>query len=115
MRIFSRVKKLEEKIEDYRKKVSELEDELNDLKQEKYKEKMNKKLKEYSEKYERNITVERRSFVYSNRDYLCIDGKSVVVLESFTSEDKYEELCSIENEIKAWLFDEKTKEVQDES
>ena len=109
MGLFSRVKWLEERFEDEHKKVLKLEDELYDLKQETYAHKIEKKLEEYSEKYGRKITIERRKCLYSSRDNLCIDGNPIVELAHFYKE-KYEETCSAENDIKAWLFDEKTKE-----
>ena len=102
MRLFSRVRELEEQNRDLNERIKELEQQI-------YKIKANELLKELSEKY--GIKIELRRNLINRRYYLVTDDdKAICLLECFDEmADVYLEIERCEAKIKAFMYD-KTKE-----
>ena len=102
MRLFRRMRELEEQNRDLNGRLKELEQQI-------YKIKANELLKELSEKY--GIKIELRRNLINRRYYLVTDDdKAICLLECFDEmADVYLEIERCESKIKAFMYD-KAKE-----
>ena len=77
---------------------------LERLENDMFERKINEKIKEYEEKYNRHFAVYGDPWGIV---YLSVDGNRHLHLGYCSDkEEKYEKLCECEIEIKAWLYDE---------
>ena len=98
------------KIKEMQNRIKDLEERIQSVEEYMYRQDIDKVLKDYSKKY--GVEISLHAYLHSGQFYLVANDKDKICgLECFRNDwaDAYEEVCKIENRIKAFLYD-KTKE-----